>query len=164
MNYNRDNAVSNVSNADATKDADRPLSESVETIEVRIPASPRYVVVAREAADGVSELMHLSVADAAAVRLAVGEACNNAVFYSHAEGAAKPPVVHITFRLAPESLEVDVVNPGSGFLPGHGSKMPDPMSESGRGLALIEAMMDTVEFIGKGGRTMVRMRKMRPAH
>ena len=45
-------------------------------------------------------------------------------------------------------LEIDVANAGSAFLPTLGTKMPDPMSESGRGVALIEAMMDSVEFQG----------------
>ena len=39
---------------------------------------------------------------------------------------------------------------------------PEALTESGRGIPLMERMMDTVEYESRAGRIIVHLRKMRP--
>ncbi len=109
--------------------------------------------------DALGEKLRLSPSDRAAVKLAVGEACNNAVL--HPSSPEKIPQVTIACRVLPNVLEIDVTNQGNGFHPPIAAKMPDAelLSESGRGMALMELMMDSVEYLSLHGNTVVRMRK-----
>jgi len=142
-------------------------------VEVRIPGLAAYIGVARTAVDTVSEQLQFSSDARSAVKLAVGEACNNAVLYAHGDAspqdmvcaAIEAPTVLVSCRVVRDALEIDVMNQGNGFhpQPGHAT-MPEPraMSEHGRGLALIEMMMDSVQYLTHNGCTVVRMRKLRP--
>jgi len=136
--------------------ADRDIN----IVRVSIPALSRFVAVARQTIESVCAETEMPVADRAAVRLAVGEACNNAVLHAtNTPGQLAPLSVDIVCRIEPHVLEIEVSNDGSAKLPTMGNKMPDPLSEHGRGMVLIEAMMDSVEFRSHNGRTTVRMRK-----
>jgi len=171
----RDEAHSN------SDDASRPVTAGAgdasadprDLVEVRIPGLAAYIGVARTAVDTVSEQLHFSSDARSAVKLAVGEACNNAVLYAHGDdsphdrvcAAIEAPTVLVSCRVVRGALEIDVMNEGNGFhpQPGHAT-MPEPkaMSEHGRGLALIEMMMDSVQYLTHNGCTVVRMRKLRP--
>jgi serine/threonine-protein kinase RsbW len=145
----------------ATGTGHRPdvSSEGLATVEIRIPASSRYIGVVRETVDAISADTLMSPGDRAAVRLAVGEACNNAVLHAHRLPDANRSDVTVQCRIKADALEIVVVNEGVGPMPHAGSKMPDPLAESGRGMALIEAMMDSVQFLTAEGKTILRMRK-----
>lgn len=133
------------------------------TVQVTIPGLPQYIGVARQAVDAVSENLQLSADDRMAVRLAVGEACNNAVFHSslpHPDSAIGRVVV--ACRVLPDALEIDVENDGNGYHPtSAGHSMPGPFAEHGRGVPLMEMLMDSVEYLSRCGNTIVRMRKLR---
>lgn len=135
------------------------------TVCVSIPSQTTFIPIARQTVDALSEQLHLSTGDRAAVKLAVGEACNNAVLHSplpHHPGVL--PTVSVACRVFPDALEIDVCNEGNGFHPTPGAKMPtaELLSEHGRGMALMEMMMDSVEYLSVNGNTVVRMRKNRP--
>lgn len=157
--------------------ADLPFSDtSCDLVQVRIPGQPAYISVARQAIDAVSEQLQLPPDTRSAVKLAVGEACNNAVLYGRHLLAPAPnlaipsaggaPTVLIACRILRDALEIDVTNEGNGFHPMPGAAampMPETLSEHGRGLALMESVMDSVEYLSRNGNTVVRMRKRRPA-
>ena len=130
-----------------------------EQIRLRIPGAAEHVAVARNAVDAVSEGLHLSPDARAAIKLAVGEACDNAVRYAKRPGA---PVV-VIYRAGRDVLEIDVRNRGNGFHPFSPVRMPpaEALAEHGRGLALIELLMDDVEYLSERGNTIVRMRLAR---
>lgn len=76
------------------------------------------------------------------IRLAVSEACTNVV--SHAAGEDE---YEVQVRVDDEKCAIDVRDSGTGFdsamLTG---LLPDPMSASGRGAAIMHTVMDTVNF------------------
>lgn len=128
-------------------------------VEMRVPATSRYIGVVREMVDAVSAETNLSPMDRAAVRLAVGEACNNAVIHAEPRTRSDVPQITVICWVRPDALQIDITNDGNGYVPVWGGKMPEPMAESGRGMALIEAMMDSVDSFAHHGKTTVRMHK-----
>ena len=130
-----------------------------DTVQVKIPSLARYIGVARQAVDAVGEQVRLSPDERAAVRLAVGEACNNAVFYAHPKPDIPVGCVVVACRVHADALEIDVTNEGNGFHPDLGQAMPDVLAEHGRGMVLMEMLMDSVEYLSEQGNTVVRMRK-----
>src|SRR5688572_2967063 len=113
-------------------------------VRVQIPSALEHIGIARCAVDVVGEQIHLSCDARAAVKLAVGEACNNAVL--HAAPCADASVI-VDCRLQEDALEIDVTNSGNSFHPDTHAEMPaaEALDEHGRGRALIEMMMDSVE-------------------
>jgi serine/threonine-protein kinase RsbW len=133
-----------------------------EVIRLQIPGATEYVTIARRAIDVVGEQLDLSGAARAEVKLAVGEACNNAVQHASQNGANDGSVI-VACRVRPDVLEIDVTNQGNGFHPGSHSLMPpaEALAEHGRGMPLMEMLMDSVEYLSENGNTTVRMRKKR---
>jgi serine/threonine-protein kinase RsbW len=85
------------------------------------------------------------------------EACKNALRF-----AGTPRGVHASILILPHEVVVTVRDFGAGLtdLPVT-SLPPDPYSESGRGLFLMVALMDRVEFRVTDG-TQVRLHKLLP--
>lgn len=87
----------------------------------------------------------------------VQEASKNALRF-----AATPHGVQITVMVGRNEVLVTVRDHGAGLgLKPVGNLPPDPWSESGRGLFLLGALMDRVEFGFEGG-TEVRLHKSLP--
>ena len=135
-----------------------------EVVRLQIPGETRYIGIARQAVDAIGEHLDLSADARMAVKIAVGEACNNAVQHTPSGGERDGSLL-IACRVEPEALEIDVTNPGNGFHPHEPANMPagETLAEHGRGMALMEIMMDSVEYLSEDGNTTVRMRKRRPA-
>jgi serine/threonine-protein kinase RsbW len=151
MQYDTDTAVNRFrANDGDTQD---------ETIQVRIPGSTAYIRLVRDAVDTLADRVSLSPEDRAAVKLAVGEACNNAVQHAASGENGRSGTVAVALRIGPEALEIEVANEGKGFEPAAAMPTAELLTESGRGLALIEMMMDSVEYLHHEGNTVVRMRK-----
>ncbi|MEM9295158.1 MAG: ATP-binding protein [Planctomycetota bacterium] len=94
--------------------------------------------------------------DRFAVRLALDEAITNAV--KHGNGQDSGKTVTVEWSVAGGTLDISVEDQGPGFDP---ADVPDPTLDenlsrpSGRGVMLIQAYMDKVEFNDRGNR--VRM-------
>ncbi len=151
--------------SDERKEAEESL------FQICIPAHLSYIGVVRRAMDALGEQFDLSPDDRSALKLAVGEACNNAVQYGSFENGMgnvedwqnTPRNIGIACRVLPSALEIDVISDGDNFHPTPGDyTMPsaESMAESGRGLALIELMMDSVQYLTEDGKHIVRMHKM----
>jgi serine/threonine-protein kinase RsbW len=132
-----------------------------DTVQLRVPGSHRYISVVRETVDAVSQQLRLSPDDRMAVKIAVGEACNNAVEHAPTTEGRTPPTMTVCVKVNGDALEIEVSNQGNGWRPQPKAKMPDPLNyaERGRGMPLMEMLMDSVEYISVGGNTTVRMRK-----
>ena len=95
-----------------------------------------------------------------AVRLAVEEAINNG--FRHGNKSHPDKVVRLAWRATPEQVELEVVDQGEGFDPG---AVPDPTAEenleipSGRGLMLMRAYMNHVEYLEPGNRVRMEYRR-----
>ncbi len=132
------------------------MSDAVVTLE--IPARTEYLILARLALAGIARDEHVDQTTLADLKLAVTEACGNAVRHAGtAEGT-----VRIRYAVEDGAIEICVEDDGPGFPTAGPPALPAvELSESGMGLAVIHALVDEVE-IGSGadGRgTVVRMRR-----
>jgi serine/threonine-protein kinase RsbW len=126
-------------------------------VELKIPRKPEFVRLARATAWALAAQLDFVVSHADDIKLAVGEACTNAV--EHVPPDQSDEVV-VRFLVDPERLTVEVVDNGPGFAivdvgaPGE--------SERGLGLVIIQSIMDEVDVVcdPKTG-TCVRMTKYR---
>ncbi len=132
---------------------------SRDVVSLVIPARTEYLILARLALAGIARGTPIDESTLADLKLAVTEACGNAVRH------AKPSehgVVLVDFGLEDETIEIRVedAGPGIGTLPAAEPER-DELAESGMGLAIIQALVDDFEIRGgDGGRgTVVRMRK-----
>ena len=125
------------------------------TVALRIPCSPEYVSVARLTISAVASRMNFGIDDIDDLKLAVGEACANAIEHA-AEGD-----IDIICTMEPDQLVLSVKDCGIGFDPG--APRVEPVDEppvGGLGLILIQALMDDVQIHSDPERgTEVRMVK-----
>lgn len=100
------------------------------------------------------------------LRLAVTEACSNAI-KAHRPEAADEPVV-ISCRIDEDRFQVEIRDRGPGFDPDALSELPEPSDpkrlnhESGLGVPLIRVLTDEVSFSPADGGTVVSMTLKRP--
>ena len=100
------------------------------------------------------------------LRLAVTEACSNAI-KAHRPEAAEDPVV-VTCHLEDDRFQVDIRDRGPGFDPDTLSALPSPSDpqrlhhESGLGIPLIRVLSDDVTFRPGGDGTIVSITLERP--
>lgn len=129
------------------------------TVEIRIPSDPEYVKIVRLAVAGIGARLDYSYDDIEDLKLAVTEACNNAIL--HAQEARG---VGVKCSQTGESLEIEITDAGLGFAGApEGDAAPEELPENGLGLFLMQALMDEVTCeSGDGGGTRVRLRKRLP--
>ncbi|MGI8810376.1 MAG: ATP-binding protein [Acidimicrobiales bacterium] len=133
-----------------------------EFIELEIPARAEFVALARLVVSALaasdSNLADERVDD---LKLAVSEACTNAIEAHDAAGSSERVLVRCT--AGTDTLEVYVEDRGHGFdpaqLPDHPPVTdPDRLKfERGLGIPLIKALVDEVEFIPTGQGMSVRL-------
>lgn len=101
------------------------------------------------------------------LRLAVTEACSNAI-KAHRPDAHDEPVV-VTLHLGDDVFRVDVADRGSGFDPDALATLPDAedpqrlQHESGLGVTLIRVLTDEASFRADDDGTVVSMTLKRPS-
>ena len=96
---------------------------------------------------------------AAACELALVEACNNAILY--ATDAARSTAVELRVCSEADWLEMQVIDHTDGFdWPAH-LELPDPDSEHGRGLFIIQSLMDETAYLRGLKENRLIMRKQR---
>lgn len=131
-------------------------------VNLEIPPSPEYVAIARLVVGSVAAargaLGDERVDD---LKLAVSEACTNAIEANHLSGEADPVVVEV-FQ-GEDRLEIRVTDNGGGFDPSDVPVAPAVIDfhhlnfERGLGIPLIRSLMDEVEFLPSATGTVVRM-------
>lgn len=126
------------------------LDETSETVEVgiciSIPSRAEYVRVVRLALLGVASRMPFSYDDVEDIKLAVAEACNNAIVHAGDSDA----LVKVMLTPYADRLEIEVTD--SGRVPPPGLVAPrdkaatrgEELRESGLGLFLMQTLMDKV--------------------
>lgn len=143
---------------DATKTAATPPKSANErVITVEIPPQTEFVRVARLAASGVASRMRFTYDQIEDIKLAISEACNNAILHArpnpNAEHSAPSSIV-VRFWPHDDRLEISVED--GGHVPPPGLPLRtlgadevelalDDLPESGMGLMLIQALMDEVQ-------------------
>jgi serine/threonine-protein kinase RsbW len=127
------------------------------TLKMEFPGSPPFVGVARKAIEAVAFALRLPQELTNDLRLAVGEACTNAV--KHADPKGHPFTV--VFVVSPDSIEIEIRNKCHEFRAGNRQKKSDVhhLPIGGLGLNVIEHVMDKVEITCEGGEMILRMSK-----
>ncbi len=125
-------------------------------LELTLPARPENVGVVRHVLGGIAEALALDHDLLDDMRLAVSEACANAVVHAYANGSAG--LMDIDMRCTPRELEISVRDHGLGMAP----RTDSP--GLGVGLPLMASLAASMELLSPpGGGTEVRMRFPLPA-
>jgi len=117
-------------------------------VRLTIPAKAEYISLGRLALTGLSRLRALPQETVADLKLALTEACSNAIRHAYPNGGGR---VHIVYQLQPDRLVIEVVDDGEGFHPEYTGGEDDELVEGGLGIAIIRALADELE-IGVGDR------------
>lgn len=120
-------------------------------VRLRIPAQAEYVALARAVLEGMAGVHPLPEETLADLKLALTEACTNAVRHSGADA------VEIVLDLADDRVTVEVADDGRGFDPAKVERG----DEGGLGLAVIRAVTDEVELGGEGGTRLRFVKRLR---
>ena len=145
------------------------LNDKFEDVELKIPCASDYVAIVRLATFGIATRMNFPMEDIEDIKIAVSEACTNAVQYAY-KNETDGAVVTIIFRLSKEKLCITVKDTGCGFNKNEIEKMPleerdvREMNESapclGLGLTFIRNLMDELDIVSTQGEgTVVHMAK-----
>lgn len=134
------------------------MTENIDAIELTIPAKPEYVGIVRLTTSGVANRMGYSYDDIEDIKIAVSEACTNAVNYAYKnkdEGK-----VAIRIGNYHDRIEITVIDNGVSFdfqqvvadlKPLDPNMSLDQMNKGGLGLFLIETLMDKVTISNDSG-------------
>jgi serine/threonine-protein kinase RsbW len=133
-------------------------------LELDVPSSPEYIAIVRLVVASVASARR-ALADERVddLKLAVSEACTNAIEANRAVRPDSPAPVHIEIWEAPDRLEVSIEDSGPGFDPDK-LEFPPPITdperlnfERGLGIPLIRTLVDNAAFVRKENGTSVRM-------
>ena len=131
-------------------------------IELTITSHPRWMRLVRQIVQVFADEAGFDPKNAHAITLAVGEAIGNVIKHAY-KGATDR-----RFSLACSSngvgLEVRIEDQGEPFDPlSRTSPPPEEIRPGGRGIYLMRAIMDEMEYERVGDTNIVRMRKFRDA-
>ncbi|MGQ9731368.1 MAG: ATP-binding protein [Candidatus Zipacnadales bacterium] len=139
-----------------------PDLEFVAPVELFIPADARWLTVVRLMVSGVASRVGASYEDVDDIKVAVSEACTNAIDHAFPDPAC-PRTIRIVCYPGQNELRIEVCDEGCGFDPATAEVVDDdtdPEKRGGLGLYLIRKLMDETEVISRpGGGTKVTMLK-----
>lgn len=126
-----------------------------ETIKMEISSNPDYVGIIRLTTSGIANKIGFSIDDIEDIKVAVSEACTNAIKHSDDEK------FNITFNILDNRLDIEIKDNGSGY---DIDSVPTPdlenPKENGLGLFIIQALMDDVSIESKDNKgTIIKMTK-----
>jgi serine/threonine-protein kinase RsbW len=136
------------------------------TFELKIPADPKYVMVARMTASAVAGRVGFDLGTIDDIKQAVGEACNNAIRHGCGTCGSECTEIVLKISIKENALEITVHDRGEGFIPLDSYKEIDmsdynDLPESGMGLMIIQSLMDEVVISSSAAEgTSVCMKKM----
>lgn len=122
-------------------------------VEMKIPAKPEFIGIVRLTLSGIANRMGFNYDDIEDLKIALSEACTNAV--KHAYQHDQNGEIVIGFGMYNDRLEVMVADNGKSFdfqkmkeeLGPYSPSVPiEDLNEGGLGLFLIETLMDEVKI------------------
>jgi serine/threonine-protein kinase RsbW len=130
-------------------------------VRLTFPAKTDYLLLARLALAGLSRSLPLDEEALADLKLAVTEACGNAVRHAYGAGHGQVSVAYVVLD---HRLEMIVEDQGAGLTRLERELEFDELAESGMGIAIIRAVVDELDVReGADGRgTCVHMTKRFP--
>lgn len=133
-------------------------------VRLSFPAKAEYLLLARLALAGLARRLALDEEVLADLKLAVTEACGNAVRHAYTDESGR---VDVSYVVSSDRLQMIVEDQGTGLVlaldgasAAEEERRPEP-SESGMGMAIIRAIVDELDVRdGAHGRgTVVHMTK-----
>ena len=124
-------------------------------IRLTIPAKPEYITLSRLALTGLSRVRELPQETLGDLKLAITEACSNAVRHAYPNGGG---VVEILYDLQADRLVIEVADDGAGFELQDGLDDSGDLSEGGLGIAIIRSIADEFEIDSPGNGRGSRLR------
>lgn len=113
-------------------------------ITITIPAKADYLVLCRLVLSGLSRTMEIEPETLADLKLAVTEACSNAVRHAYEDGDGK---ISVVYSFSDSVISLEIVDDGPGFEPpAVEERQPLALNEDGMGLAIIRALVDDLEL------------------
>ena len=127
-------------------------------IHLSLPSRLELLGVVDKIADGITEFIGFEDVDRDAVAISVIEACTNAIQHGHRGDATRP--VELTVVNHADRVELRIRDDGEGFdIPEELPRFTNPTAECGRGLAIIQAVMDEVSVATDGATTVLSLVK-----
>jgi serine/threonine-protein kinase RsbW len=115
--------------------------------ELQFSSDTKYLENVEKLSSKVARYANLSESDSDDLGIVTTELVNNAIHHGNKNDPEK--LVHITFTVDDQKIELRIIDQGGGFNP---DKLKDPLApenllnESGRGIFLIRNLMDGLEF------------------
>jgi serine/threonine-protein kinase RsbW len=133
------------------------MSSENAVINLTIPAKAEYITLGRLALTALARTRHFSEETLADLKLALTEACSNAVRHAYGPDAGS---VELVYELLPDRLIIEVRDDGTGFVPPSGLEDMGELGEGGLGIAIIREIVDDLEISEKiGGGSRLRFEK-----
>jgi serine phosphatase RsbU (regulator of sigma subunit)/anti-sigma regulatory factor (Ser/Thr protein kinase) len=141
-----------------------PALELAQPVTIRLAFAPDAAAVRTVATAIRNFLAGQDVAEKElfACELCISEASNNAVEYAH--GAARELKLVAEALFTPAQIELRVTDHTAGFDLPERIPVPSPLKERGRGLFLIQSLMDEVRYLRGATENILIMRKKRPVN
>jgi anti-sigma regulatory factor (Ser/Thr protein kinase) len=129
-----------------------------DVIRLTFPAKPDYLLLARLALSGLARERPIDDELLADLKLAVTEACGNAVRHAYPEGEGD---VSVSYRLNGSTLTVIIEDQGAGIAQLDDREADVQRLDGGMGMSIMRAVVDELEVgVGADGRgTVVQMTK-----
>lgn len=123
----------------------QPIANSddeIDIVELRVPCKAEWVALARLSVAAVASRLKFSIDEIEDIKLAVAEACTNAI--QHARGSS---VIEIRYEALANALRINVRDHGRGTRP-EAVRARDIEAErvGGLGIFLIRSLMDDVTY------------------
>jgi len=129
-------------------------------MEIEFPAEPRVVHDVRQKFEEFVQPCLLNREDVETIKVALSEACSNAVCHGSPGGAGDR--IHVRYELNGARLVIEIRDEGPGFRPRQIQLPPEEYRPNGRGLFIMQALMDEVYFDASAHGTRVRLVKHLP--
>jgi serine/threonine-protein kinase RsbW len=133
------------------------------TFTLDVPSSTENLALIREFVSRIAAQAGLGEAEVGQLELAVDEACANVIEHAYGEDKAKQVMIRAVFD--EDTLRINVIDTGRGFIPGdvEQADLKDLIAKrrtGGLGMRLIKRLMDEVHYdIEPGKRNELRMVK-----
>ncbi len=112
-----------------------------DTILIKIPCHTEYIAIARYTASLLANKMSLDVEDIEDIKIAVSEACNNAIQHS----CTDDNLIEIEYTIDKNTFTATIIDSGVGYTESeYTSPNLNELNENGLGIFIMNSLMDSV--------------------